>query len=691
MASILQQFMQSQTTINNQTSQAINDIRNNLTKLNTTLSAQEKGKFPFQPQPNPQVQISAIESSSSSEANVRTWKAVITLRSGKEVETLGNEAGKKGESSISNAQGKNSNVDVSLEPKVTPPAPFPQRLVPLHKDKHHAEILDIFKQVRINIPLLDAIEKIPTYAKFLKDLCTVKRRLNVKKKAFLTEQVSAIIQSNTPPKYKDPGSPTIACVIGSSKIGQALLDLGSSVNLLPYNTYEQLGLRELKPTSIILQLADRSINKPRGVVEDVLVQVDKFYYPVDFVVLDVQLTPHSIFQTPVILGRPFLATSNALINCRSGILKLTFGNMTLELNVFNTCRQPQDLKELQEVNCLESLLAEEFFLEQESQMELVLPGTLENSELLDTNAVNSGAGSKMDSLWQLKFEDLPLQSIHQQPSDEVPPSPVLKPLPESLKYVFLGPTNTFPCIISSSLSVEQEEQLLRVLKQHKGALGWSIADIKGISPTICTHRIFLEENSSPTREMQRRLNPTMKEVVKNEVLKLLDVGIIYPISDSQWVSPTQVVPKKSGVTIVKNEKDELILTRTITGWRMCIDFRKLNVVTRKDHFPLPFLDQTLERVAGHSFYCFLDGFWGYYQIEISPEDQEKTTFTCPFGTFAFRKMPFGLCNAPATFQRCMLSIFSDMVEHILEVFMDDFSVYGDSFDSCLTHLTAVLA
>ncbi|XP_042969030.1 uncharacterized protein LOC122301706 [Carya illinoinensis] len=275
---------------------------------------------------NPYLHLKEFEeSSSSSEANVKTCKAVITLRSGKEVDALGNEAGKKGESFISNTQGKNSNVDVCLEPKVTPLAPFSQRLVPLHKDKHHAEILDIFRQVRINIPLLDAIEQIPTYAKFLKDLCTVKRRLNVQKKAFLMEQVSAIIQSNTPPKYKDPGSPTIACVIERSKIGQALLDLGSSVNLLPYNTYEQLGLGELKPTSIILQLADHSIKKPRGVVEDVLVQVDKFYYPVDFVVLDVQLTPHFAFQAPVILGRPFLATSNALINCRSGILKLTFG------------------------------------------------------------------------------------------------------------------------------------------------------------------------------------------------------------------------------------------------------------------------------------------------------------------------------------------------------------------------------
>ena len=114
-------------------------------------------------------------------------------------------------------------------------------------------------------------------------------------------------------------------------------------------------------------------------------------------------------------------------------------------------------------------------------------------------------------------------------------------------------------------------------------------------------------------------------------------------------------------------------------------------MTRKDHFPLPFMDQILERVAGHEFYCFLDGYSGYNQIAIAPEDQEKTTFTCPFGTFAYRRMPFGLCNAPATFQRCMLSIFSDMVERILEVFLDDFSVFGDSFDDCLSNLKKVLA
>ncbi|KAL5538359.1 hypothetical protein UlMin_045707 [Ulmus minor] len=162
----------------------------------------------------------------------------------------------------------------------------------------------------------------------------------------------------------------------------------------------------------------------------------------------------------------------------------------------------------------------------------------------------------------------------------------------------------------------------------------------------------------------------MQEVVKKEVVKLMDAGIIYPISDSSWVSPVQVVPKKGGMTVVKNDKNELIPTRTVTGWRVCIDYRKLNDATRKDHFPLPFIDQMVERLSGHEYYCFLDGYSGYNQISLAPEDQEKTTFTCPYGTFAYRRMPFGLCNAPATFQRCMMSIFSDMVEKYIERCVD---------------------
>ena len=172
----------------------------------------------------------------------------------------------------------------------------------------------------------------------------------------------------------------------------------------------------------------------------------------------------------------------------------------------------------------------------------------------------------------------------------------------------------------------------------------------------------------------------MQEVVRAEVLKLLQANIICPISNSPCVSPTQVVPKKSGVTIVQNEKGEDMKTRLTMVWRVCIDYRRLNVVIRKDHFPLPFIDQLLERVFGHIFYCFLDGYSGYFQREIVVEDQENTTFTCPFGTYAYRRMPFSLCNAPTTFQRSMLSIFSDMVECIMEVYMDDITIYGGTFE-----------
>ena len=183
----------------------------------------------------------------------------------------------------------------------------------------------------------------------------------------------------------------------------------------------------------------------------------------------------------------------------------------------------------------------------------------------------------------------------------------------------------------------------------------------------------------------------MKEVVRKEVLKWLDTGVIYPISDSAWVSPVQVVPKKGGTTVIRTENSILLSSRTVTGWRICIDYRKLNKATRKDHFPLPFLDQMLDRLAGHEYYCFLDGYSDYNQIAIAPEDQEKTTFTFPYGTFAFRRMPVGLCNVPGTFQRCMMAIFSDMVEKTIEIFMDDFSILDNSFDNCLGNLRAVLA
>ncbi|GJX54411.1 reverse transcriptase domain-containing protein [Tanacetum coccineum] len=197
-------------------------------------------------------------------------------------------------------------------------------------------------------------------------------------------------------------------------------------------------------------------------------------------------------------------------------------------------------------------------------------------------------------------------------SIDEPPKVELKDLPPHLEYAFLEGDNKLPIIIAKDLSVEEKAALIKVLKSHKRVIAWKLSNIKGINPEFCTHKILMEEDYKPAVQHQRR--------------------------------------------------------------RVCIDYRKLNEATRKDHFPLLFMDQMLERLARNEYYCFLDGFLGYFQIPIDPHDQEKTTFTCAYGTFAYHRMPFGLCNAPGTFQRCMMAIFHDMIEKTMEVFMDDFSV-----------------
>ncbi|GKE29661.1 reverse transcriptase domain-containing protein, partial [Tanacetum coccineum] len=262
---------------------------------------------------------------------------------------------------------------------------------------------------------------------------------------------------------------------------------------------------------------------------------------------------------------------------------------------------------------------------------------------------------------ELNFEELKIIKY----SINDPPELELKDLPSHLEYAFLEGTNKLPIIIAKNLKDDEKARLLKVLKLHKCAIAWKISDIKGIDPQFCTHKILMEDDFKPAVQHQRRLNPKIHEV-----------------------SLVHCVPKKGGMTVVTNEDNELIPTKLVTRWRICIDYQKLNDATSKDHFPLPFMDQMLERLARNEYYCFLDGFCGYFHIPIGPQDQENTTFTC--GTFAYRRMPFGLCNAPGTFQRCMMAIFHHMIEETIEVFMDDFSVFGDSFSSCLSHLDMML-
>ena len=363
-------FVEEKKVLNVQTNQKIEAVESSLNRKldnmhseisrlsNQQLQGSEKGKVPFQSQ---QHQRGVHEISLTNDPNVRIdeVKAVVTLRSGKELRPAV-PALVKSAPTVANPPQEEQSVSKE-EVKISVPPPFPQAFKKKKNSVNQTEMLEVLRQVKVNIPLLDMIKQVPTYAKFLKDLCTVKRGFNVNKKAFLTEQVSDIIQWKTPVKYKDPGCPTISVNIGGISVEKALLDLGASVNLLPYSMYKQLGLGEFKPTSITLSLADRSIKIPKGTIEDVLIQVDRFYYPVDFVVLDTEPVAVGTNHVPIILGRPFLATSNAIINCRNGVMQLTFGNMTLELNIFHLSKRHMHSEEddCEEVYMIDAILEQQ--------------------------------------------------------------------------------------------------------------------------------------------------------------------------------------------------------------------------------------------------------------------------------------------------------------------------------------------
>nr|XP_028960005.1 uncharacterized protein LOC103410683 [Malus domestica] len=402
------------------------------------------------------------------------------------------------------------------------------------KEQTDKEILDTFRKVQVNLPLLDAIKQVPKYAKFLKELCTNKRRFNDQETVALSEKVLAILQRKLPPKLEDASSFTIPCVIGGKTFGRALCDLGASINLMPYSVYESLNLGDLKETKVVIQLADRSNRYPKGLLEDILVQVNELIFPADFFVLEMEHDPMPT-ALPLILGRLFLRTAQTKIDVYDGTLTMEIDGESVKFRIFNAMRYPSELE-----SCL-SIDVFDYFVH---------------------DCFNEGVGQ--DNL-------------------EKAPKLELKPIPEHLKYAFLGEDETLPVIISSQLSTEEGEKLIRVLKDHKTAIAWSIADIKGINPATCMHRILLEEGAKPTREAQRRLNPLMMEVVKKEVIKLLDVGIIYPISDSKWVSPIQVVLKRSGVTVVRNDAYEFsrIYKETSKAFHDKMILRKSFVIGQK--------------------------------------------------------------------------------------------------------------
>nr|GEX69211.1 reverse transcriptase domain-containing protein [Tanacetum cinerariifolium] len=502
-------------------------------------------------------------------------------------------------------------------------------------NKQIEKFYKIFKEMSFEISFTDALILILKFASTLKAIIGNKEKLSEMARTPMNEHCLAVILNNLPRKLGDPGKFLIPCEFPGMDECLALADLGASINLMPLSVWEGLLLLELTPTCMTLEFADRSVSKPIGITKDVSVKVGVFHFPAEFVVEDFEPDP----RVPLILGSgnptpyddPIVSTTSPTLTLFGDTDFLLFEEadtfLGLEDDPNSLEFDPSYYDPKGDILLLEAILNSKP-LPPLPNHDQYLPSFKKELKVYEAKTVKS-------------FID-------------EPPKVELNDLPPHLEYAFLEGDNKLPVIIAKELGDEEKSALIK--------------------------RFNIKDELIPRSTMS----------LKKQVEKLFDAGLVYMISDSPWVSPVHCVPKKCGFTVIENEENELIPTRLVTRWRVCIDYRKLNEATRKDHFPLPFMDQMLERLARNEYYCFLDGFSGYFQIPINPCDQEKTTFTCPYGTFAYRHMPFGLYNAPGTFQMCMLAIFHDMVEKTMEDFMDDFSVFRNYFENCLSRLDKML-
>nr|GEV44880.1 reverse transcriptase domain-containing protein [Tanacetum cinerariifolium] len=502
----------------------------------------------------------------------------------------------------------------------------------------------IFKDMSFKISFADALILMPKFASTLKALIENKEKLSVMAQTPLNEHCSTVLLKKLLEKLGDPGNFLIPCDFPGMDECLALADLGASINLMPFSVWKRLSLLDLTPTCMTLELADRSISHLVGVSEDVYVKVgeltlrvgkeaitfnldqtsrystnysDMTAKRIDVIDMDCKEYSHEVlgFSDVIASGNPTpyydliaSTTSSTLTSFRNSDFLLE------EVDAFLAIEDDPTSPEFYQpyIDLERDILLLEAFLNDDPS----LPPPNQGNYLLEVRKELKICEAKSDK----SLVDEPLEVE-------------LKDLPPHLEYAFLECDDKLPVIIAKDLSVEEKTTLIIVLKSHKRAIAWKLSDIKGIDPEFCTHKILMEEDFEPAVV---RVNPKIHDVLKQEVIKLLEARLIYLISDSPWVSHVHYVPKKGGFTVVENEDNELISTCLIMGWR------------------------------------------------------EKTTFTYLYGTFACRRMPFGLCNAPGTFQRCMMAIFHVMIKKTMEVFMDDFSVFENSFQSCLSHLERML-
>nr|GEU86595.1 reverse transcriptase domain-containing protein [Tanacetum cinerariifolium] len=493
---------------------------------------------------------------------------------------------------------------------------------------------EIFKDMSFEISFTDALILMPKFASTLKALIGNKEKLSEMDRTLMNEHCSAVILNKLPRKLRDPGKFLIPCEFPGMDECLALADLGASINLMPLSVWEALSLPELTPTCMTLELTDRSVSKPIGIAKDVSFKVGVFHFPADFVVVDFEPDP----RVPLILRRRFLKTTN-YNQMTANKIDVICEEYSQEVLGFSDTAASGNLTPHDDpiVSRTSSTLTpfgdSDFLLFEEADAFLGLEDDPDSPKInpfyydsegdilfLET-ILNSEPFSPLPNHEQylpsfkkeLKvFEEKTIKSF----VDE-PPEVELKDLPPHLEYAFLEGDNKLPVIIAKELGDEKKSALIKVLKSHERTISWKLFDIQGINPKFCTHKILMEEYYKPAMQHQRRVNPKIHDLIKKEVEKLLDARLIYSISDSPWVSPVHCIPKKGGFTVVENEENELIPTRLVTGWWVCIDYRKLNEATRKDHFPLPFMDQMLERLGENEFYCFLDGFFGCEDANLS--------------------------------------------------------------------------
>nr|GEY15383.1 reverse transcriptase domain-containing protein [Tanacetum cinerariifolium] len=477
------------------------------------------------------------------------------------------------------------------EPPVPPPGVDQQEPTDVTTDTELPSPEDI------QPPFADALIHMSKFSPMFKKLLNNKDKLIELTKTPLNENCLAVVLKKLPEKLGDPGRFLTPCDFLEFDNCLALGDLGASINLMPLSIWKKLRLPTLNDTKMVLELADRTISKPTGVAENVFVKVGKFYFPVNFVVLDFVANP----RVPLILGRPFLSTAHALIDVYEGEINLRHDDQSLTLKCGDKPSiSYNNFKSLKKVDLIDAT-CEEYSQEvlgfadvvsdevSTPYYEPIVSNSSQNLTPFNETLLNNDPEppKNQKDYFSSVRKDLKVVEPKNQSSDDELPEVELKEFPPHLEYAFLGDNEKWPVIIAKDLNVNEKTALINVLKSRKKAISLKLTDIRGIDPEFCSHQILLEEDFSPKVQSQRRVNMKIHDVIKKEVEKLLDAGLIYPIFDSPW-------------------------------------------------------------------------------IPIDPKDQEKTTFTCPYGTFAYKRMLFDLCNAPGTFQRCMMAIFHDMIEQTME-------------------------